>query len=56
MLLLGGFFCLDMIMVIVFELFLLFCTGKCNPPKCRVHDFLKIFHTLHGLHFSWEHS
>lgn len=33
-----------------------FSARKCNPPKCKVHDFLKIFQTQHGLHFSWEHS
>lgn len=29
---------------------------KCNLPKCKVHDFLKIFQIQHGFHFSWEHS
>lgn len=33
-----------------------FSAWKCNPPKCKVHDFLKIFQAQHGLHFSWEHS
>lgn len=39
-----------------FFFFFLFSTWKCNPPKCKLHDFLKIFQTQHGLHFSWKHS